>query len=98
MHPAQPRFPRPGGVHNNWGTDIKTQRRFDHFPEGTGYKSCFFIMSADTKMKCAFKFCFVDKKYKKYNYLPNLKETLAYNCSKVAAERGNRDILSKATF
>ena len=44
------------------------------------------------------------KKYKKYNYLLNLQETLikhpnlAYNCSKMAAERGNRDILSKATF
>ena len=29
--------------------------RSDHFPEGTGCKSCFFIMSADTKFKCVFK-------------------------------------------
>ena len=28
--------------------------RSDHFPEGTGCKSCFFIMSPGPKLKCAF--------------------------------------------
>ena len=33
--------------------DMQKLGRFDHFPEETGCKSWFFLMSARTKIKCA---------------------------------------------
>ena len=36
-------------------TDMEKPGRSDQFPEGTGCMPWFFIMSAGTKLKCAFK-------------------------------------------
>ena len=37
---------------------------FDHFPKGTGCTPCFFRISADTKLNCAFNNSSLDSKKK----------------------------------
>ena len=43
-----------GGGYIYLERDMGKPGRSDHFPSGTGFTSGFFIMSAGTKLKCAF--------------------------------------------
>ena len=43
-----------GGEKNYLDSDMEKPGRSGHVPERTGCKSWFFIMSAGTKLKCAF--------------------------------------------
>ena len=43
-----------GGGKINLERDMEKPGSFDHFPKGTGCTPCFFRISADTKLNCAF--------------------------------------------
>ena len=76
----------------------------DHFPKGNGCKSWFFIMSAGTKLKCAFIICsqiVLKQKIIKCQNLDFFKDyisivlhfyNLDFKCPKMVAKRGNMAI------
>ena len=57
-------LPIYGGGNIYLDRDMENPGRSDHFPEGTGCMSWFFIMSAGTKLKCAFNNSSVNSKTK----------------------------------
>ena len=54
-----------GGGNIYLNKDMKKPGRSEDFPQGTGCTSWFFIMSAGTKLNCAFKLSSANNKIKK---------------------------------
>ena len=75
---------------------------YDHFPEWTGCKSWFFIISAGTKLKCAIKFHSPNCNFKKsngFNYLYNTISTiLTINAQKLQRSAGTWKFARYAMF
>ena len=59
-------------------SDMEKPRRSGHFPEGTERKSWFFIMFADTKLKCVFRLCSANEKKKIFKKIQKLDIFKAY--------------------